>query len=120
MDMVAESIDWLTKAFLQASKSILRYFSQRFDIENDVFAFWPICVERGLNSTLQCELLRKGLSDRFALHCIDEYVSENIEFSFDVDICIAELKSKKQEVLGYAVGKGLPRITINRINRFLR
>ena len=68
IDDIVEQIEWLRRDFLLASKSILRYISIRFNIQNDVITNWAYLVEKGLNSKVQILMLQKGLSDSTSVH----------------------------------------------------
>lgn len=78
IDDVVDLVEWLRRDFLLTSKSILRYISIRFNIQNETIVDWAYLVEKGLNSKMQILMMQKGLSDRSVLHAIDKLVFHNI------------------------------------------
>ena len=64
IDDVVDLVEWLRRDFLLTSKSILRYISIRFNIQNETIIDWAYLVEKGLNSKMQILMMQNGLSDR--------------------------------------------------------
>ena len=119
IDEIAEKIEWLTKDFLRASKKIIKYICTRFDIDNEAFTYWPMFIEKGLNSKLQCQLLKKGLSDRISIHCVESYIMKHISAPLDIDIILMILKKNKDNIRRYSNKKGIPYISKRRIMQFI-
>lgn len=119
IDDVVGRIEWLRGDFLQASKSILRYLCTRFDIQNEALNDWPIMVEKGICSKNQLMMLRKGLSDRIALHAIDDAILNNKLMAEDKNVLCDFLRGKKTEVLSMLKDLGLPSLTVKRVKQFL-
>lgn len=119
IDEIAEKIEWLTKDFLRASKKIIKYICTRFDIDNEAFTYWPMFIEKGLNSKLQCQLLKKGLSDRISIHCVESYIMKHISAPLDIDIILMILKKNKDNIRRYSNKKGIPYISKKRIMQFI-
>ena len=99
IDDVVEQIEWLRRDFLLASKSILRYISIRFDIQNDSITNWSYFVEKGLCSKMQIMMMQKGLSDRSALHAIDKLIFNNTHMTEDKNVLHDFLRGCKDEVI---------------------
>ena len=119
IDEIAEKIEWLTKDFLRASKKIIKYICTRFDIDNEAFTYWPMFIEKGLNSKLQCQLLKKGLSDRISIHCVESYIMEYIVSPLDFNTILMILKKKRDGIWRYAIKQGIPYISKRRIMKFI-
>lgn len=119
IDDVVEQIEWLRGNFLQASKSILRYLCTRFDIHNEALNDWPFIVEKGLCSKNQIMMLRRGLSDRIALHSIDNMIFNGTQIAEDKNILYDFLYGKRNIIISSLVKLGLPKLTINRVEKFL-
>ena len=119
IDDVVQQIEWLRGNFLQASKSILRYLCTRFNIQNEVLNDWSTMVEKGLCSKNQLMMLRKGLSDRIALHAIDDAILNNKLMTEDKNVLYDFLREKKTEVLSTLKDLGLPSLTVKRVKKFL-
>lgn len=119
IDKVVEQIEWLRGDFLQASKSILRYLCTRFNIQNEALNNWSIMVEKGLCSKNQLMMLRKGLSDRIALHAIDDAILNNKLMTEDKNVLCDFLRGRKTEVLSTLKELELPSLTIKRVEEFL-
>lgn len=120
IDDVVEQIEWLRHDFLLASKSILRYISVRFNIQNDVITNWAYFVEKGLNSKMQIMMLQKGLSDRSALHAIDRQIFNNTQMTEDKNVLHDFLCSHKEGVIGALEKEGLPKLSLMRVEEFLK
>ena len=119
IDDVVEKIEWIRRDFLLASKSILRYISIRFNIQNDVTTDWAYIVEKGLNSKMQLMMMQKGLSDRSALHVIDKQFL-NIPITKDKNVLYKFLCERKKEVLDVLANEGLPTFSLMRVNEYLQ
>lgn len=119
IDDVVEQIEWLRRDFLLASKSILRYISIRFNIQNDVITNWAYLVEKGLNSKKQILMMQKGLSDRSALHVIDRLIFHNTQMTEDKNVLHDFLCRRKDEVIDELEDKGLPILSLNRVEEYL-
>lgn len=119
IDKVVEQIEWLRGDFLQASKSILRYLCTRFNIQNEALNDWAIMVEKGLCSKNQLMMLRRGLSDRIALHAIDDAILNNKLMTEDKNVLCDFLRGRKTEVLSTLKELELPSLTIKRVDKFL-
>lgn len=119
IDDVVEQIEWLRRDFLLASKSILRYISIRFNIQNDVITNWVYLVEKGLNSKMQIMMLQKGLSDRSALHAIDRQIFQNTQMTEDKDVLHDFLRRHKDEVIDALKKEELPKLSLNRVEEYL-
>jgi len=119
IDDVVEKIEWIRRDFLLASKSILRYISIRFNIQNDVTTDWAYIVEKGLNSKMQLMMMQKGLSDRSALHVIDKQFL-NIPITEDKNVLYKFLCERKKEVLDVLANEGLPTFSLMRVNEYLQ
>lgn len=119
IDDVVEKIEWIRRDFLLASKSILRYISIRFNIQNDVTTDWAYIVEKGLNSKMQLIMMQKGLSDRSALHIIDKQFL-NIQITEDKKELYKFLCERKKEILDALANEGLPTLSLMRVNEYLQ
>ena len=119
IDDVVEQIEWLRRDFLLASKSILRYISIRFNIQNDIITNWSYFLEKGLNSKMQIMMLQKGLSDRSALHAIDRQIFQNTQMTEDKDVLHDFLRGRKDEVISALEKDGLPKLSLNRVEEYL-
>ena len=119
IDDVVEQIEWLRRDFLLASKSILRYISIRFNIQNDVITNWAYLVEKGINSKMQIRMLQKGLSDRSTLHAIDRQIFQNTQMTEDKDVLHDFLRRRKDEVIDALKKEGLPKLSLNRVEEYL-
>ena len=119
IDDVVEQIEWLRRDFLLASKSILRYISIRFNIQNDVITNWAYLVEKGLNSKMQILMMQKALSDRSALHAIDRLIFNNTQMTEDKNILHDFLRRRKDEVFAALEKEGLPKLSLNRVEEYL-
>ena len=119
IDDVVEQIEWLRRDFLLASKSILRYISIRFNIQNDVVTNWAYLVEKGLNSKMQIMMLQKGLSDRSVLHTIDRLLFHNSQMTEDKNVLHDFLCRRKDEVIDALEKEGLPKLSLKRVKEHL-
>ena len=119
IDDVVEKIEWIRRDFLLASKSILRYISIRFNIQNDVTTDWAYMVEKGLNSKMQLMMMQKGLSDRSALHTIDRLFLKR-QMAEDKNILYDFLHRRKEEIFDALLNEGLPKLSLMRIKEYLR
>ena len=119
IDKVVEQIEWLRGDFLRASKSILRYLCTRFNIQNEALNDWAIMVEKGLCSKKQLMMLRSGLSDRIALHAIDDAILNNKLMTEDKNVLCNFLRGRKTEVLSTLKELELPSLIIKRVDKFL-
>ncbi len=120
IDDVVESIEWLRRDFLLASKSILRYICIRFNIQNDTITDWAYLVEKGLNSKMQIMMMQKGLSDRVALHAIDRLIFKNTQMTEDKNILYDFLSNRREEVIGALTKEGLPQLSLMRVDEYLK
>lgn len=119
IDDVVEQTEWLRRDFLLASKSILRYISIRFNIQNDVITNWAYMLEKGLNSKMQILMMQKGLSDRSALHAIDRLIFHNAQMTEDKNMLHDFLCRRKAEVIDKLEDEGLPILSLNRVEEYL-
>lgn len=105
------------------SKAIIRYVCHRFNIENDAFIHWPIFVEKGLCTSTQSILCRKGLSDRIAIHAVDSYIIQqswaNVGEENLRDLLIGMLRGSRKDLYLYLHSQGIPALSIERVERFL-
>ena len=124
VDNTVNCIEQLTRDFLMESKAIIRYVCYRFNIENEAFGYWPIFVEKGLCTTTQAILCRKGLSDRIALHVVDKFIREETNWqilgdSLLRDLLLELLRGKRSELDGFLKRMGIPILAIERVDEFL-
>ena len=124
VDVTVDYIEYLTRDFLMKSKAIIRYVCYRFNVENEVFGYWPIFVEKGLCTTTQAILCRKGLSDRIALHAVDRFISEETNWqtlgeSILRDTLFGMLRSKRSALNHFIKNHGIPVLALERVNEFL-
>ena len=119
IDDVVDLVEWLRRDFLLTSKSILRYISIRFNIQNETIVDWAYLVEKGLNSKIQILMMQKGLSDRSVLHAIDKLVFHNIRMTENKNVLHSFLRKRKDEVV-YALAKeGLPALSLKHVKEYL-
>lgn len=119
IDEIVYEIEWLRGEFLQVSKSILRYICMRFNIHNGALNDWSFMVEKGLNTKNQVMMFRKGLSDRIALHAIDDAILNNKLMTEDKNVLYDFLHTQKMKILTMLEYNGLPKLTIERVEDFL-
>lgn len=120
IDDVVDLVEWLRRDFLLTSKSILRYISIRFNIQNETIVDWAYLVEKGLNSKMQILMMQKGLSDRSVLHAIDKLVFHNIRMTENKNVLHSFLRKRKDEVV-YALAKeGLPALSLKHVKEYLQ
>lgn len=120
IDDVVDLVEWLRRDFLLTSKSILRYISIRFNIQNETIVDWTYLVEKGLNSKMQILMMQKGLSDRSVLHAIDKLVFHNIRMTENKNVLHSFLRKRKDEVV-YALAKeGLPALSLKHVKEYLQ
>ena len=119
IDDVVELVEWLRRDFLLASKSILRYISIRFNIQNENIADWTYMMEKGLNSKMQILMMQKGLSDRSVLHAIDKLVFRNIRMTENKHGLHSYLRKRKDEGVNALVKEGLPALSIKHVEEDL-
>ena len=119
IDNVVEQIEWLRSEFLLASKSILRYTSIRFNIQNDITTHWAYLVSKGLNSKTQIMMMQKGLSDRSALHTIDSLIFDNRQMTEDKNVLHDFLCEHKVDVINTLKRQGLPILSLKRVDKYL-
>lgn len=124
VDDTVDCIEKLTRDFLIQSKAVIRYVCYRFNIENGAFGYWPIFVEKGLCSTAQAILCRKGLSDRIALHAVGRFISEETNWqtlgeSLLRDLILWLLRGKRSELDGFLERMGIPILAIERVDEFI-
>lgn len=120
IDDVVDLVEWLRRDFLLTSKSILRYISIRFNIQNETIVDWAYLVEKGLNSKIQILMMQKGLSDRSVLHAIDKLVFHNIRMTENKNVLHSFLRKRKDEVV-YALAKeGLPALSLKHVKEYLQ
>lgn len=120
IDDVVDLVEWLRRDFLLTSKSILRYISIRFNIQNETIVDWVYLVEKGLNSKMQILMMQKGLSDRSVLHAIDKLVFHNIRMTENKNVLHSFLRKRKDEVV-YALAKeGLPALSLKHVKEYLQ
>lgn len=119
IDDVVELVEWLRRDFLLASKSILRYISIRFNIQNENISDWTSMMEKGLNSKMQILMMQKGLSDRSVLHAIDKLVFRNIRMTENKNVLHSFLRKRKDEVVNALVKEGLPALSIKHVEEYL-
>ena len=106
------------------SKAIIRYVCNRFNVENESFGYWPIFVEKGLCTTTQAILCRKGLSDRIAIHAVDRFVREETDWqvlgeSLLRNLLLGLLRGKRSELNGFLERSGMPILALERVNDFI-
>lgn len=124
VDATVNYIEQLTRDFLMQSKAIIRYVCNRFNVENESFGYWPIFVEKGLCTTTQAILCRKGLSDRIAIHAVDRFVREETDWqvlgeSLLRDLLLGLLRGKRSELNGFLERSGMPMLALERVNDFI-
>lgn len=123
IDEIVNHIEDFTRDFLMKSKAIIRYVSHRFNIENDAFIHWPIFVEKGLCTSTQSILCRKGLSDRIAIHAVDTYITQqswaNVGEENLRDFLIGLLRNRRKDLYLYLHSQGIPALSLERVVSFL-
>lgn len=120
IDDVVELVEWLRRDFLLTSKSILRYISIRFNIQNETIIDWAYLVEKGLNSKMQILMMQKGLSDRSVLHAIDKLVFHNIRMTENKNVLQSFLRKRKDEVVNALAKEGLPALSLKHVEEYLQ
>lgn len=120
IDDVVELVEWLRRDFLLTSKSILRYISIRFNIQNETIIDWTYLVEKGLNSKMQILMMQKGLSDRSVLHAIDKIVFHNIRMTENKNVLHSFLRKRKDEVVNALAKEGLPALSLKHVEEYLQ
>lgn len=120
IDDVVELVEWLRRDFLLTSKSILRYISIRFNIQNETIIDWTYLVEKGLNSKMQILMMQKGLSDRSVLHAIDKLVFHNIRMTENKNVLHSFLRKRKDEVVNALAKEGLPVLSLKHVEEYLQ
>lgn len=120
IDDVVELVEWLRQDFLLTSKSILRYISIRFNIQNETITDWAYLVEKGLNSKMQILMMQKGLSDRSVLHAIDKLVFHNIRMTENKNVLHSFLRKRKDEVVNALAKEGLPALSLKHAEEYLQ
>ena len=120
IDDVVELVEWLRRDFLLTSKSILRYISIRFNIQNETIIDWTYLVEKGLNSKMQILMMQKGLSDRSVLHAIDKLVLHNIRMTENKNVLHSFLRKRKDEVVNALAKEGLPALSLKHVEEYLQ
>lgn len=120
IDDVVELVEWLRRDFLLTSKSILRYISIRFNIQNETIIDWTYLVEKGLNSKMQILMMQKGLSDRSVLHAIDKLVFHNIRMTENKNVLHSFLRKRKDEVVNALAKEGLPALSLKHVEEYLQ
>lgn len=120
IDDVVDLVEWLRRDFLLTSKSILRYISIRFNIQNETIVDWAYLVEKGLNSKMQILMMQKGLSDRSVLHAIDKLVFHNIRMTENKNVLHSFLRKRKDEVVYALVKEGLPALSLKHVKEYLQ
>ena len=120
IDDVVDLVEWLRRDFLLTSKSILRYISIRFNIQNETIIDWAYLVEKGLNSKMQILMMQKGLSDRSVLHAIDKLVFHNIRMTENKNVLYSFLRKRKDEVVNALAKEGLPALSLKHAEEYLQ
>lgn len=120
IDDVVDLVEWLRRDFLLTSKSILRYISIRFNIQNETIVDWAYLVEKGLNSKMQILMMQKGLSDRSVLHAIDKLVFHNIRMTENKNVLHGFLRKRKDEVVNALAKEGLPTLSLKHVKEYLQ
>ena len=120
IDDVVDLVEWLRRDFLLTSKSILRYISIRFNIQNETIVDWAYLVEKGLNSKMQILMMQKGLSDRSVLHAIDKLVFHNIRMNENKNVLHSFLRKRKDEVVNALAKEGLPALSLKHVEEYLQ
>lgn len=120
VDDVVDLVEWLRRDFLLTSKSILRYISIRFNIQNETIVDWAYLVEKGLNSKMQILMMQKGLSDRSVLHAIDKLVFHNIRMTENKNVLHSFLRKRKDEVVNALAKEGLPTLSLKHVKEYLQ
>ena len=120
IDDVVDLVEWLRRDFLLTSKSILRYISIRFNIQNETIVDWAYLVEKGLNSKMQILMMQKGLSDRSVLHAIDKLVFHNIRMNENKNVLHSFLRKRKDEVVNALAKEGLPTLSLKHLKEYLQ
>lgn len=120
IDDVVDLVEWLRRDFLLTSKSILRYISIRFNIQNETIVDWAYLVEKGLNSKMQILMMQKGLSDRSVLHAIDKLVFHNIRMTENKNVLHSFLRKRKDEVVNALAKEGLPALSLKHVKEYLQ
>lgn len=120
IDDVVDLVEWLRRDFLLTSKSILRYISIRFNIQNETIVDWAYLVEKGLNSKMQILMMQKGLSDRSVLHAIDKLVFHNIRMTENKNVLHSFLRKRKDEVVNALAKEGLPTLSLKHVKKYLQ
>lgn len=120
IDDVVDLVEWLRRDFLLTSKSILRYISIRFNIQNETIVDWAYLVEKGLNSKMQILMMQKGLSDRSVLHAIDKLVFHNIRMTENKNVLHNFLRKRKDEVVNALAKEGLPTLSLKHVKEYLQ
>ena len=120
IDDVVDLVEWLRRDFLLTSKSILRYISIRFNIQNETIVDWAYLVEKGLNSKMQILMMQKGLSDRSVLHAIDKLVFHNIRMTENKNVLHSFLRKRKDEVVNALAKEGLPALSLKHTEEYLQ
>lgn len=120
VDDVVDLVEWLRRDFLLTSKSILRYISIRFNIQNETIVDWAYLVEKGLNSKMQILMMQKGLSDRSVLHAIDKLVFHNIRMTENKNVLHSFLRKRKDEVVNALAKEGFPTLSLKHVKEYLQ
>jgi len=65
-------------------------------------------------------MMQKGLSDRRALHAIDRLIFHNSQMTEDKNVLHDFLCNRKDEVMGALEKEELPKLSLIRVEEFLK
>lgn len=119
IEEIVKTILWLQGDFLQSSKTIIRYITLRYNIENDSLNDWSIMVEKGIDSPSEILMLKIGLSDRIAMHYIADWLTNEGYEIDDREEMREVLHENMDEIIGSMEYDGLPRLTLSRVREVI-
>lgn len=117
VDEVLELTNNLQNGFADSIRSVVAYIKKKYNIENAFLDEWPEYLKYGIWTPFQYELVTKRLSDHTAVHGMSRYVNEVMQVEWiEPSLLVFSLES----ILAYFRDKGYPKLTIERVDKWLK
>lgn len=116
VDEVLQYTNYLQNMFAENVRAVIRYVVRKYEVKNLFLDEWPDYLKYGLYTSFEYELYTKRLSDRIAVHAVEEYVQKELHANA-ADVMF--LKIYPERLLHYISEKGYPSVTISKVRRWL-
>lgn len=117
VDEVLRMTNYLQNGFADCVRSVTAYVVNKYAVENSYLECWADYLKYGIWTGYQYELVTKRLSDHIAVHGMSRFVNEVMQSDW---ADTSYLKLNMDSVLSYFYEKGYPKLTRERVERWLK